>query len=293
MGKIEESIVQGWEDAAKQDDTTDILNRLEAGGVIIFPALGFSLSEQEQSLLTPDVVDSKRKNVSFDSRTQKLSGIVVDEVRKVYFKDLMHRYATVTTTFVERMLPQYKSALQIGRTSFRPVEIQGRKSSYRKDDTRLHVDAFPSNPICDKRILRIFSNVHPGDMDRVWRVGEPFENVAKTFLPQVRKPLWAGARLLKLLKITKKIRSPYDHYMLHIHNRMKADEAYQQQAEQTQVAFPPGTTWMTFTDQVSHAAMSGQHVLEQTFYLPVDAMVNPDQAPLRVLEKLTGTTLVA
>ena len=32
---------------------------------------------------------------------------------------------------------------------------------------------------------------------------------------------------------------------------------------------PAGSTWMTFTDQVSHAAMAGQYQFEQTFLLPV------------------------
>ena len=45
---------------------------------------------------------------------------------------------------------------------------------------------------------------------------------------------------------------------------------------------------MVFTDQVSHAALAGHFALEQTFYLPVSAMVTPDTAPLRVLERLTG-----
>src|SRR2546429_2712052 len=37
-------------------------------------------------------------------------------------------------------------------------------------------------------------------------------------------------------------------------------------------SFPVGSTWMAFTDQVSHAAMAGQHLLEQTFYLPLTSM---------------------
>ena len=57
------------------------------------------------------------------------------------------------------------------------------------------------------------------------------------------------------------------------------------------VEFPPGSTWMVFTDQVSHAAMSGQHALEQTFTLEVDGMAEPEHAPVRVLERLKGRKL--
>jgi hypothetical protein len=72
---------------------------------------------------------------------------------------------------------------------------------------------------------------------------------------------------------------------------MKADLAYQKNAPQTEIQFPPGATWIVYTDCVSHAAMSGQHLFEQTFYLPVNAMQNPDKSPLHVLQKLAGKNL--
>src|ERR1051326_8897630 len=109
------------------------------------------------------------------------------------------------------LAPRYKAGLKPGRTSFRPVEIQGRASSYRKDDTRLHVDAFPSTPVLDRRILRVFSNVNPHAQERIWRVGEAFEDVARTFLPGARPQFWAEGTVLQLLKITKSRRSRYDH----------------------------------------------------------------------------------
>jgi hypothetical protein len=74
---------------------------------------------------------------------------------------------------------------------------------------------------------------------------------------------------------------------------MKEDTAYQSAAPQLPFDFPPGSTWMAFTDQVSHAAMSGQHQLEQTFLLPVDAMLDPERSPLRILERLKGGPLIS
>jgi hypothetical protein len=79
--------------------------------------------------------------------------------------------------------------------------------------------------------------------------------------------------------------------MLQLHDRMKADPEYQAGAEQIAYDFPPGSTWIVFTDQVSHAAMAGQHLLEQTFYLPVTAMLDQTKSPLRILERLTGRAL--
>jgi hypothetical protein len=72
---------------------------------------------------------------------------------------------------------------------------------------------------------------------------------------------------------------------------MKADAEFQTQPPQTAIDFPAGSTWMAFTDQVSHAAMAGQYQLEQTFLLPVTAMEEPDRSPLRVLERISGRRL--
>jgi hypothetical protein len=80
--------------------------------------------------------------------------------------------------------------------------------------------------------------------------------------------------------------------MLKMHDMMKADDVYQQEAEQTDFSFPPGSTWMVYTDKMSHAATGGQHAFEQTFYLPVHVMSDPSKSPLRILERLAGRSLV-
>jgi hypothetical protein len=202
------------------------------------------------------------------------------------------RFAEHAKGLMNHLLPTYAPALEWGRTSYRPVQISNRATSARKDDRRLHVDAFPASPNGGKRIIRVFSNINPKNEGRVWRVGEAFETVAKTFLPRVKKPFPGKAQLLKTLRITKQFRSLYDHYMLQMHDRMKMDGDYQKRAQQTEVHFPAGCSWIVQTDQVSHAALKGQYVLEQTFYLPVEAMVDPGRSPLRVLEGLLGRELV-
>jgi hypothetical protein len=79
--------------------------------------------------------------------------------------------------------------------------------------------------------------------------------------------------------------------MLQLHDLMKRDASFQAASPQTVFNFPPGSTWIAFTDHVSHAAMAGQYQLEQTFLLPVDAMLDESRSPLRILERLTGRRL--
>ena len=76
-----------------------------------------------------------------------------------------------------------------------------------------------------------------------------------------------------------------------MHDRVKADAGYQQQAPQERIDFPVASSWIVFSDQVLHAAMSGQFVMEETLMLPVSGMRAPETSPLRVLERMTGQRL--
>jgi Protein of unknown function (DUF2843). len=72
---------------------------------------------------------------------------------------------------------------------------------------------------------------------------------------------------------------------------LKENDDYQQNAPKTRIEFPPGATWMVFTDTVPHAVLSGQHAMEQTFIVPIEALVEPDEAPVRILERMSGKPL--
>lgn len=263
---------------------------LEDGNVLFFPNLTFLIEPAEQRFLSLDVV-GKSKNVSLDLATGRLRGSRVVEAEAILLQGMIERFAVYARDLMNNLLPHYRQNLMQARTSFRPVEVAGRVTSWRKDDTRLHVDSFPSMPVQGKRILRVFSNVNADGQCRCWRLGEPFENIASRYLPKLAKPAWGSSQVLQLCGITKSRRSVYDHFMLQLHDRMKADSDYQANSEQIYFEFPANSTWIAFTDQVSHAAMSGQHLLEQTFYLPVDAMREPALAPLRILERLSGRKL--
>jgi hypothetical protein len=281
-----------WSDTLPTDQQPSAIDHLETGGILFFPKLEFLLDEHEQRFLAPQYVCAKTKNVSFTPSTKELRGANAspEELGKLQY--LLQRYSQHAKQLMDAVVPHYKNNLMIGRTSFRPAEISHRKTSYRKDDKRLHVDAFPASPNQGLRILRVFTNINPYAQDRVWRVGESFEKVAQQFLPRVPRQLPGSAPLLKLLKITKSYRTEYDHIMLQIHDRMKGDLDYQKNAQQQEIRFAPKTSWIVATDQVSHAAMSGQYVLEQTFYLPVAAMKDEQRSPLRILEKLCRRKLV-
>lgn len=284
---------QDWSEHFPESSQKQAINSLENGQILHFPQLAFTLTDAEKEFLNPDYADPHAKNISYNAKHKKLWGVQhLTDTQHMQLKNMLDRFSKQAHHLIQQLLPRYAQQVTIARTSYRPIQVSNRKTSYRKDDKRLHVDAFPSAPNQGKRILRVFCNINPNNQERVWRVGEPFEKVATRFLPGIAKPFPGSASLLRLLRITKSYRTPYDHYMLQMHNNMKADETYQQQANQQQICFPANSTWIVQTDDVSHAAMQGQFMLEQTFYLPVEAMQDQSKSPLRILERLTGEKLV-
>jgi len=291
MTQITELNINTWQPELDTETHLHATQSLEEGKVLFLPNLTFTLNAIEEEFLSPEIADANSKNVSYDINTKKIRGSSCEEGVLPLLEGMMHRYATFSHDLMQNLFPSYVSNLKQARTSYRPVEVKDRPASYRKDDSRLHVDAFPSTPMADQRIIRIFTNINPNEQSRYWRLGAPFDEVASTFIPDIRKPLPGEGKVLRSLKVTRGLRTHYDHYMTHIHNKMKKDMVYQKDVHQEAFYFPPGSTWIVYTDQVSHAAMAGQYLFEQSFYLPVSGMLNPEHSPLKMLEKRLGYKL--
>jgi hypothetical protein len=272
-------------------DQNEALSALEQGEVVVLPSLRFELSHSEEALLGGAVSDGRSKNISFDPSSGRLRGAQGDGERLDLVRRMMERFSGWSAAVIGALLPAYAEALQLGKTSFRPCEVETRSTSPRKDDRRLHVDAFPAQPVQGRRILRLFANIDP-ERPRVWNVGEPFEPFATRFLPGAGRPVPGSGRLMDLLRLTRGRRTAYDHAMLRLHDLAKEDAVYQDAAIRRRVEFPAGSSWIVFTDATLHAALEGRHALEQTFFLPVEAMADQTMSPLRILERLRGRSLV-
>ena len=291
---------RSWSALASAAAAMDLVRALERGDVLFFPDLPFAIESHESAVFSPAILSSA-KNASFDPSTGRVRGTTMirgkgapgsENVDLAHLAGLMRRFSDSANLLVNGLFPAYARKIQRARASFRPAEIAGRSSSWRKDDTRLHVDSFPASPVQGRRILRLFTNVNPAGKPRSWRVGAGFEAVASRFAGALTMPWPGSALVLRALQVTKSCRSPYDALMLQLHDRMKEDAEFQEQSPQTLIDFPAGSTWLAFTDEVPHAAMAGQYQLEQTFLLPVSAMIDERRSPLRILERLKGRRLL-
>jgi hypothetical protein len=283
--------IASWQPALSPERIDAFARELESGGVLALPRLAFPLEPGEERFLDARWSDGRAKNISVEGTTVK--GARGSAADRAALARMVGRFATCASGLIAALFPRYASHLMRARTSYRPQPATGRNVSWRKDDSRLHVDAFPSRPNHGERILRVFCNINPRGEDRVWRVGERFELMAHRFMPRVRTMHPGEAAVLAALHVTKGRRSEYDHLMLGMHDSAKGDLDYQRDCPQREVRFAPGTTWICFSDQVMHAATAGQFMLEQTIHLPPSALYSPELAPLAILERLAGRRLAA
>lgn len=282
--------------------------QLERGHILFFPHIPFELSEEDRAfLLTQQQAGTGyHKNIAYRPHQDRITGLVKrSRQEEERLRALMRTYSRHVTQFMAVLLPPYASRWRLDYASFRPQEERGRPLRLRSRNDLLHVDAFPTRPTGGGRILRVFTNIHP-TRPRLWVTSETcdvlIERLAGTpGLPlpspghrsvwdRLRHGLAAMGRRAGLPLVR---RSPYDAFMLRLHHYLKEHEEYQTSCPKQVWAFPPRSTWIVFTDMVTHAVLSGQFALEQTFIVPHEALVLPEKSPLRVLERLVGASLTA
>ncbi len=284
----------------------EALAALESGGLVFLPDLGFTLMPDERDLMA----DTSRMLIGFDER-EKRDGrptIIFDpakgRIKRHHFalrdgrivrarihraacttlEAMMARFSAWADDLVTRLLPDYHSVVTRDRVTYRPNE--------REIVQPLHVDSSYGHPTQGRGMLRVFCNVDPGNRPRRWQVGEPFESFASRWIGSLRPRSagWSEVVLDRLGLVGPK--APFDQLIADLRRAGKKDKDYQRNGPREIIEFPCGSTWIGITDLVVHGGLSGQHSLDQTFYLPPSGMRDPSRSTLRILERLTGRALV-
>lgn len=278
---------------------------LENGDILFFPTTPFPFPQEEiDFLLTQRQSGSAaRKNIAYKPQLDKITNHdTKDPVAAEKLKTVLKNYSGRVTQFLTQLLAPYSEKWIHDYASFRPFQEKGRNLRLRARNDLLHVDAFPTRPLHGSRILRFFTNINPVESRR-WITSQGFAELAAQYGETITFPEEAQydlksriERKMKLLLnsmgVKLPLRSPYDHFMLKMHNFLKENNRFQEHCPKDHWEFPPNSCWAVFTDQVSHAALSGQYALEQTFLIPKAALLRPEKSPLAVLERLSRKDLI-
>jgi 3-deoxy-D-manno-octulosonic acid hydroxylase-like protein len=279
---------------------------LERGEIVHFPRCPIELpDEADLKFLREDLATHLRnKNVSYHPETDSVPGLKKsDPVRTERAQRILKQHARRVEAFLTRKMPTLTRDWIIGTSSFRPIQEKGRDLSPHASNELVHIDAGAYGPTHGDRVLRFFVNVNPAE-DRVWATRGTFPELYARFgraariTPDTRKRAslergaldqlrtgflrtLASAGLPQAMLIDS---SPYDRTMRQFHNYMKDEPAFRDDtSSEVEVRFAPFSAWMVLTDMVSHASLSGQYALVNTFLLRLASCRLPQFSPYRIL----------
>jgi hypothetical protein len=280
--------------------------QLEEGNILVFPKTPFEMPEEDRAFLLDckQAAGSHHKNIAYRPMEDRVTGFAAQSPADTFrLNRALRDYSRRATEFLGGLLPGYAQGWRLDYASFRPQQEKGRQVRLRARNDLLHVDAFPTRPTNGDLILRLFTNINPVG-PRCWTTSSPFPEAVASLsdepgFPRAR-PLadttfarWgrSAGRLARGVGVPLKHRSPYDQFMLAFHHFLKENANYQANCPKREWKFPPGATWIVFTDVTPHAALSGQFALEQTFIVPRASLALPERCPAAVLERLFGGRL--
>jgi hypothetical protein len=293
----------GWSNpAAAATRARQCCAQLEEERILCFDRLPYVLFKEDQEFLLSQRQSGSRlhKNVSYRPSRDSVRGAAGGAKEKARLHEIMRKYSQEVTRFLKQLLSPYAQEMALDYASYRPEEEEGRDLPVHKRNDLLHCDAFPTRPMNGHRILRCFTNINP-TAPRIWNTTDGFSVLAEKYAAAAGLAGFAAKgspRSHAMVRSFKKAfglkavdHSAYDRFMLRFHDFLKENKDFQKICPKVRLEFPPGCTWICYTDSVPHAVLSGRYALEQTVIIPLTSMVTPDKAPIRVLERLAGKPL--
>lgn len=278
----------------------EVCRCLESGQIVFLPRSPIAIPSEDRELLLDRKQSSSayHKNIAYRPLEDRVTGLHRGEAREARkLHAILAEYSKRSVEFLRTFLAPYAERWKLEFASFRPIEEKGRSVRLHARNDLLHFDSFPTRPTNGARILRFFTNINP-TQSRVWLTSQTFEAFGPLMVKaggltsSLNNPVQQGVHFLaRALRLRAANRSPYDDLMHRCHNAMKEDANFQENAPKNRWEFPPNSSWMAFTDCVSHAVLSGQYALEQTLLIPPSALVEPQRSPLKILESLAGRRL--
>lgn len=279
----------------------ELARALERGRIVYFPQCPVPLpGEAELRFLREDLQQGLgRKNVSWYPDGDRLVGLKAEPPVRERARSLLSAHARGVDLFLNQLMPDLMRGARRGTSSFRPVQERGRDLSPHASNELIHIDAGAYGATHGDRILRFFVNVNPSE-DRVWASRGSFADLLRRYGTEAGI---AGSRQSLVASLPERLysgtiraaahvvpaigmidTSPFDRLMRRFHNFMKDSPSFRDSREGlVELAFKPFSAWMVLTDTVSHACLSGQHALVDTFIVPRANCTERDADPWELL----------
>ncbi|WP_338871821.1 Kdo hydroxylase family protein [Myxococcus stipitatus] len=290
----------------KSAGPTTLSDVLEHGRIIYFPESPVPLPTPEDITFLREELPArlKRKNVSYYPEAQRLVGLASEGDIAERTHRILRGHSRRVTDFLSGAMPGFVKGWSVGTSSFRPLQERGRKLKAHASNELIHVDAGAYGATHGDRILRFFINLHPTE-ERRWATRGTFEELyhrygetagvapaagsdhplrpgvpGRMYSSLLRGMSRLGLRMARVIDT-----SPYDRVMRRFHNFMKDTPEFQASREgYEEFGFPPFSAWMVLTDTVSHACLSGQYALVDTFLIRLSSCRHPTIAPYHLLQ---------
>jgi hypothetical protein len=285
----------------KQVNPSEIGDALERGEIIRFPRNPIPLSSATDLLLLRDELPKQlnTKNVSYHPESDHVHGVPArGDLHDVAYR-FLKAHSLAVEAFLKKIIPHLTENWNVGTSSFRPIQEKGRDLKPHASNELIHIDAGAYGATNGDRILRFFVNVSTHE-DRIWATKGTFSqlhgkyaeaagiggahNLDKGPLGLLRNRLLRAFAAAGIKEAMIADSSPYDRLMRRFHNYMKDTPSFQaRDADYHELHFAPGSAWMVFTDTASHASLSGQHALVNTFIVRLAQCRLQPVAPLNIL----------
>jgi 3-deoxy-D-manno-oct-2-ulosonic acid (Kdo) hydroxylase len=279
----------------------EIGDALERGEIIRFPRNPIPLPSATDLVLLRDELPKQlnTKNVSYHPESDHVHGVPSrGELHDVAYR-FLKAHSLAVEAFLKKSISHLTENWTVGTSSFRPIQEKGRDLKPHASNELIHVDAGAYGATNGDRILRFFVNVSTSE-DRVWATKGTFSQLHAKHaaaagiggphsldrgpLGNLRTRMLRGLVAAGVKEAMVADSSPYDRLMRRFHNYMKDTPAFQaRDGDYHELRFAPGSAWMVFTDSASHASLSGQHALVNTFIVRLAQCRVAPVAPLNIL----------
>ena len=194
---------------------------------------------------------------------------------------------------IEKYFPFYKNALKPFFSTYLPP-IQKEK----KINLAIHRPI--SNSLNGDRIITVGINLDSRKSLQLVTAKESFTSLADKMVRENKFPLPARSfgtiqeRVGKKMKaLTQKMgfsffpTSPYDVFMLRLYRFLESNNNFYKEEDRIIHIIPPQSSFILFSDAIAHGIHNTSSVILHSFCLPRYSLLNPEKAPVSILERLS------